>query len=119
MTQHKGLTAAQVADRIARGQVNRTPRSGWRDYGQIVARNLFTWFNAMVLPAAIALLVLGLRENSREGMYGALAVSGMAIVNTALGLFQEIRAKRHLDKLAILVETKTRVLRDGQVVEIP
>lgn len=104
---YAGLKSAQVAERIRQGQVNRTPSAHLREYLQIVSRNLFTWFNAMVTPAAIALFVLG-------NFQGAIAVSGMALVNTALGLSQEIRAKWHLDKLAILVEEKARVLRDGQ-----
>jgi cation-transporting ATPase E len=107
-----GLTAAEVAERVRRGQVNRAPRSEWADYANIVARNVFNWFNAMVTPAAIGLILL--REYQ-----AALAVSAMAIVNSLLGLVQEIKSKWHLDKLAILVETKARVLRDGQESEIP
>src|SRR5947209_1376158 len=107
----QGLTAAEVADRVRRGQVNRTPSSAWADYAQIVRRNVLTLFNALVLPAAVALFYLG-------KVQGGLAVSGMAIVNTVIGLVQEIKAKRHLDQLAILVETRVRVLRDGQPQEI-
>ena len=66
----KGLTAAEVAERVQRGQVNRTPRSDWADYANIVARNVFTWFNAMVAPAALGLFLL--REYQ-----GALAVSAI------------------------------------------
>ena len=62
-------------------------------------RNLATVFNALIVPAAIALFLLG--EVPRGG-----AVSGMAVINTLIGLAQEIRAKRHLDRLAILVETQ-------------
>ena len=107
-----GLTSAEVAQRIGAGQVNRAPRTELRDYTQSVARNLFTWFNAMVTPAAAALFVLG-------EVQGGIAVSGMAIVNTAISLIQEIRGKIHLDTLAILVETRARVLRDGQALTIP
>jgi cation-transporting ATPase E len=106
-----GLTAAEVADRIRQGQVNRSPRADLADYAAILRRNLFTLFNLMVVPAAIALFSLN------EPQAG-LAVSGMAIVNSTLGLVQEIRAKHHLDRLAILVETRVRVVRDGQVREI-
>jgi len=66
----------------------------------------------MVVPAAVALFVLGEYQ-------GAIAVSGMAIVNSAIGLVQEVRAKRHLDKLALLVEARARVVRDGTVRAIP
>jgi cation-transporting ATPase E len=107
----KGLTAAEVAQRVQRGQVNRTPRSDWADYAGIVARNIFTWFNAMVAPAALGLFLL--REYQ-----GALAVSAMAVINSLVGLVQEIQSKRQLDRLAILVATRARVLRDGREVTI-
>ena len=90
-----GLTSAAVAQRVARGEVNRVPRSDWIEYRSIIARNVLTLFNALVVPSAIALFLL--REYA-----GAWSVSGMALINSALGLMQEIRAKRHLDKLAIL-----------------
>src|SRR4029077_13125201 len=48
-----------------------------------------------------------------------ISVTGTALVNTLIGLFQELRAKRQLDKLAILNESKVRVVRDGKIGEIP
>src|SRR5689334_3439602 len=102
----QGLTSLEVAEHVRRGEVNRMPRKQLVDYGRIVARNLFTWFNAMVVPAAVALFILG-------EFQGGIAVSGMAVVNTVLSLAQEIRAKWHLDHLAILVEAKSKVWRDG------
>jgi cation-transporting ATPase E len=107
-----GLSAEEVAERTRRGEVNRSPSSGLVDYLQILRRNLLTLFNAMVVPAAIALFIL-------KEYQGAIAVSGMAIVNSAIGLAQEIRAKWHLDKLALLVEARAKVVRDGKVLEIP
>ncbi len=106
-----GLTVAEVAQRSARGEINRVPRSDRAEYLAIVVRNLCTLFNALVAPAAVALFLLG--------EYGdALAVSGMALTNLFLGLIQEIRAKRHLDRLTLLAETRVRVVRDGQVHQI-
>jgi cation-transporting ATPase E len=107
-----GLTSAQVAERVARGRVNRAPRSDLADYRAIVARNVLTLFNALVVPAAVALFFL-------RDYKAAWSVSGMALVNTLIGLVQEIRAKWHLDKLAILAETKARALRDGREQLIP
>ncbi len=107
MASDQGLTASEVAARVARGEVNAVPRSDLREYLDILWRNLFTLFNGLVLPAAIALLLLG---KTKDG----IGVSGMALTITVLGLIQEIRAKRHLDKLALLTETRARVLRDGQ-----
>src|SRR5437868_7692203 len=108
----RGLTATEVAQRVARGQVNRAPRSDLAEYGAIFRRNVLTLFIALVVPAAVALFVL-------RDYKAAWAVSGMAVANTLIGLVQEVRAKRHLDQLAILTETKARVLRDGAEVVIP
>ncbi|HEX5271830.1 MAG TPA: HAD-IC family P-type ATPase, partial [Gemmataceae bacterium] len=102
----RGLTAAEVAERVARGQVNRPPRSDLAEYRAIAARNLLTVFNAIVIPAAVALFFFGRYA-------AAWSVSAMAVLNSLIGLVQEVRAKRHLDKLALLSEAKARVLRDG------
>src|SRR5262245_18150645 len=107
-----GLTSAEVADRVARGLTNRVRRSAAAEYWDIVSRNVLTLFNALVVPAAIALFLL------EEKPWPGLAVSGMAVANTVLGLAQELRAKRHLDRLTILAEARVRVLRDGEVREV-
>jgi cation-transporting ATPase E len=106
-----GLTSAEVAHRVALGQVNRVQRSDLAEYRDIAVRNVLTLFNAMVVPAALALFFL-------DAVKDALAVSGFALTNTLLGLIQEIRAKRHLEQLALLAEGRARVVRDGQVVEV-
>jgi magnesium-transporting ATPase (P-type) len=107
-----GLSLAEVAAKTAAGQVNRARRSDPAEYADIVARNVFTLFNALVVPAAAALLIL------RDWKAGA-TVSGMAAANTLLGLAQEVRAKRCLDRLTLLAEARVRVLRAGRVCEVP
>jgi cation-transporting ATPase E len=102
----RGLSAAEVAERVARGQVNRAPRSDLAEYRAIAVRNVLTLFNALVVPAAVALFLL-------ERYAPAWSVSGMAVINSLIGIVQEVRAKWHLDRLAILTATRARVLRDG------
>src|ERR671912_269127 len=102
----RGLTVAEVAERVGRGEVNRVTRYHGAEYRDILSRNLLTLFNALVVPAAVALFLLG-------EWRGAVAVSGLAVLNTAIGLAQEVRAKRHLDRLAVLAEPRARVVRDG------
>src|ERR1043165_1190079 len=101
-----GLTGAEVSQRVTQGLVNRAPNAGWAEYRDIAARNILTLFNALVLPAAVALFVLG-------DYAAAWAVSAYAVINSLIGLVQEIRTKRHLDQLAILTDPRARVLRDG------
>jgi cation-transporting ATPase E len=107
-----GLTSAEVAQRVARGQINRVRRSPAAEYAGIVARNVFTLFNFLVVPAALALFHLG-------DLQAAVAVSGMATTNLVLGLVQEVRAHRHLNRLTLLAEARVRVQRDGQAAAIP
>src|SRR4051812_46295584 len=93
--QPPGLASAEVEERRRQGLVNRLERSDAAEYLDIVRRNVLTLFNALVVPAAVALLLL------RDYTAG-LAVSGMAALNTLLGLAQEFRAKRQLDRLTLL-----------------
>ena len=102
----RGLSEVEAAARAARGLANRPPPAGGAAYRAIAARNLLTPFNALVVPAGAALLLLG-------DLRGAWAVGAMAAANAALGLAQEVRAKRHLDRLDLLAETRARVVRDG------
>ncbi len=108
----RGLTSAEAEQSRILGHVNRVRRSDAAEYRDIVLRNVLTVFNALVVPAAIALFLFGKYQ-------GAVAVSGLAIINTVLGLVQEVRAKRHLSRLTLLVETRVRVVRDDKEVEIP
>jgi cation-transporting ATPase E len=108
----RGLTSAEVAERVAAGHVNRPPTNDWLPVLDILRRNVLTLFNALVVPAAIALFVLG-------DYRGAWAVSAMAMANLAIGLTHEFRAKRHLDQLSLLGETRVRVRRNGNENSIP
>lgn len=101
-----GLTASEVADLTRRGLVNRGRRSAWADYAVIASRHLVTVFNLVVGPTAVVLFATG---DWRAGV----SVTGTALANTAIGLVQEFRAKRQLDRLAILTARKARVVRDG------
>lgn len=112
MTPATGLTAAEVADRTRRGLVNRSRRAAWEDYLVIASRHVFTVFNFVVVPTAIALFLYG-------EWRAAISVSGTALANTVIGLWQEVRAKRQLDRLAILTARRARVVRDGHEQIIP
>ncbi|MCX7702293.1 MAG: HAD-IC family P-type ATPase, partial [Gemmataceae bacterium] len=102
-----GLSWEEARRRAAAGEDNRVRVSLWTAYRDILIRNLFTLFNLLVVPAAIALFLLG---DWRAGW----AVSGMAVVNTAISLVQELRAKRLLDQLTLLAEPNVTVLREGK-----
>ncbi|MFT3883711.1 MAG: HAD-IC family P-type ATPase [Gemmatales bacterium] len=106
-----GLTSLEVHDRQKRGLVNRVKTRVWLEYGSIVVRNLATWFNALVVPASIALYHL-------EEYRGAIAVIGMMVINTIVGLTQEIVAKARLNRLTLVAATQVRVIRDNKTQSI-
>lgn len=101
-----GLTNEQVQERIAEGKVNVNENPNTRTYKQIILENTLTFFNFL----NIALLVLVLFVRS----YKNSMFMGIILINTVIGIIQEIRVKKTIDKLAILTESKTVVLREGK-----
>ena len=107
-----GLTSAEVADRVRRGLTNRFQPRTSRTVAQILADNLFNIFTITLAVLLGLLLALG-----RVG--DTLFAGGSVVANTLIGLVQEIRAKRALDKLAALSASTARVRREGQSVDLP
>lgn len=105
-----GLTAAQVAERVAAGRTNDVPSRASRSIGEIVRANVLTRFNAIVGVLFAVILVIG---PIQDGLFGFVI-----IINTLIGIVQELRAKRTLERLAIVGEARPRVRRDGVVVEL-
>ncbi|MFD0272731.1 cation-translocating P-type ATPase [Kitasatospora sp. NPDC127111] len=106
-----GLTAAEVADRVARGDVNDVPVRSSRSAREIVRANVFTRFNAIIGVMFGIILVVG---PIQDGLFGLVIVA-----NTAIGIVQELRAKKTLDSLALIGEARPQVRRDGTVQQIP
>ena len=106
----QGLTAAEVADRVARGQVNDVPPVPTRTVAQIVRANVFTQFNAILGAMLAIILVVGPLQDALFGL--------VLIANAGIGIVQELRAKRTLDRLTVLTAPRARVMRDGEVREI-
>ncbi|MYW02795.1 HAD-IC family P-type ATPase, partial [Streptomyces sp. SID3343] len=105
-----GLTAAEVAERVADGRVNDVPTRSARSAAEIVRGNVFTRFNAIIGTLFVVILIVG---PVQDGLFGLVIVA-----NTAIGIIQELRAKRTLDALAVVGEARPRVRRDGRSVEL-
>lgn len=106
----RGLTAAQVEDRIERGQTNAITSSTSRSLADIVRANVFTLFNGIILTAMVMVLIAG---SWKDAVFGFVI-----IINTGIGIVTELRAKYTLDKLSILVASDYLVRRDGNDVEV-
>ena len=106
-----GLTDEQVNERIAEGKVNADENPNTRTYKQIIKENTLTFFNFL----NIALLVLVLLVGSYKNAFFVCII----VINTLIGIAQEIRAKKTIDKLAILTARKSVVIREGQKWTVP
>jgi cation-transporting P-type ATPase E len=106
-----GLTTAQVEERRLRGEVNSVPTGTSRSVMSILASNLFTRFNVLLGVLLAAILVIGPLQDALFGL--------VLLVNTPIGIVQELRAKRTLDRLAVLAAPTAHVIRDGAAQEIP
>jgi cation-transporting ATPase E len=105
-----GLDAQAVAARVEAGLVNTAPPAAGRSVAQILRANVFTTFNAILGTLFVIVLVVGPPQDALFGV--------VLIVNTGVGVFQEVRAKRTLDRLAILTAPRARVLREGEIAQI-
>ena len=106
-----GLTVKEVSQRIESGQSNAVKTSTSRSVKDIVRANVFTLFNGIIFVAMVMVLVTG---SWRDAVFGFVI-----IINTGIGIFTELKAKRTLDKLSILVASDFLVRRDGEDVEVP
>ncbi|ROQ81825.1 cation-transporting ATPase E [Streptomyces sp. CEV 2-1] len=106
----RGLTAAEVAERIARGEVNDVPVRSSRSLREIVHANVFTRFNLIIGVLWVIMLSVAPIQDSLFGF--------VIIANTGIGIVQEWRAKKTLDSLAVIGEAKPTVRRDGVAAEI-
>ncbi|OUD02483.1 HAD-IC family P-type ATPase [Streptomyces swartbergensis] len=100
-----GLTTAQVAERVARGQVNDVPVRSSRSTVDIIRANVFTRFNAIIGVLWLIMLVVAPIQDSLFGF--------VILANTGIGIVQEWRAKKTLDSLALIGEVRPTVRRDG------
>ncbi|MDG5801698.1 HAD-IC family P-type ATPase [Streptomyces ossamyceticus] len=101
----RGLTAAEVAERVARGEVNDVPVRSSRSLVDIVRANVFTRFNAIIGVLWLIMLFVAPIQDSLFGF--------VILANTGIGIVQEWRAKKTLDSLAVIGEAKPTVRRDG------
>ena len=106
-----GLTSEQVAKRVEQGADNRPVDSPSKTVKEIVADNLFTYFNLVFLVIAVLLALVG--------SYRDLTFLPIIISNTLIGIFQEMRSKATLDKLTVLNAPVTTVIRNGEEQTVP
>lgn len=106
----KGLTAAEVEERIEEGRVNILSTSATKSVGKIVLENVFTFFNMIFVFIAVILIAVG--------AFKELTFIVIIVLNTGIGIVQELISKKKLDDLSVLAKTKVKVVREGQIYEV-
>ena len=106
----QGLTSSQVEQRKKDGLTNITNKNYTKPYWKIICDNVFTFFNMLLTFIGIALLLVG--------SYTDLLFMAIMIANMSIGIFQEIRAKKTIDKLRLVTAPTATVIRDGAAVSI-
>jgi cation-transporting ATPase E len=106
-----GLSAAQVAERQDSGLTNDQGKQPTRTTGQILRANVFTRFNTILAVLLVVIIIVGPLQDALFGF--------VLVANSGIGIIQELRAKRTLDRLSVLSAPTARVVREGEVAEIP
>ncbi len=107
MTEPLGLTESEVLRRRAAGQGNNVNFSTSRSYWQIIQANAFTFINTVLFGIGLVLIILGHPDD-------AFVTGGLVMLNVIVGVVQEGRAKRALDKISLLTRPTVTLIRDGQ-----
>lgn len=105
-----GLTSDEVRERVEKGLTNHADISTQKTVGQIIKSNLLTYFNLIFLILTVLLCIVGSFRN--------LTFLPVIIGNTVIGIFQELRAKKTLDKMSMLNAPHSIVVRDGEQKQI-
>ncbi len=101
----RGLSAAEVAERVATGRVNAVPHAPVRTLAEILRANVLTPVNAIIGTLFVLILAVGRPKDS--------VFAGVIISNAVIGIVQELRARKTLNELALLNAPRARVVRDG------
>jgi cation-transporting ATPase E len=102
-----GLTEQEAVERRSRGQGNNVrPKTG-RTYSDILIQNTFTFMNVIFFLIGAVMIVLGLWSD-------AIITVGVVAMNVVIGISQEMRAKRQLDKIALLTRPTVKLVREGK-----
>ena len=107
MNQPHGLSELEVVARRAQGQGNNVKLQTSRSYVDILRQNAFTFINTVLFAIGLVLILMG-----RTG--DAVVTAGLVLLNVIVGVWQEGRAKRKLDQIALLTRPRATVIREGR-----
>ena len=107
----KGLTSEQVNQRKEDGLINKTKKHVTKSYTLIIYENVFNFFNIILFIVCAAMIVARIE-------FIKFFFMGILVLNIGIGLYQDIRARRLIDKLKVVSSVQVNVLRDGEIKQV-
>ncbi|MBR3177856.1 HAD-IC family P-type ATPase [Candidatus Saccharibacteria bacterium] len=107
----QGLNSEEIAERVKAGQANVSVKAPFKTTGQIIRDNTFTYFNAVFLVLAVILFSVG--------AYRSMTFIPVIVANTLIGIIQELRSKKVLEKLTITSARDATAIRNGKEQKVP
>jgi len=116
--QLNGLSQNEVQQRINNGQINRSTVTKTKKISQIIIENVFSVFNLVITSVILFLLYFFITTGDERLLYDTIGTTFVISLNTFIAVYQEIRAKKALDKVSLLLKKEVKVIRDGKEITI-
>jgi len=109
-----GLTNSEVQDRITKGLQNRSTVTKTKRVREIILENVFSVFNLVITSVILFLLYFFITTGDTRLLYDTIGTTMVITLNTVIAVYQEIKAKRALDKVSLLLKREVKVIREGK-----
>lgn len=110
----QGLSSKEVSERISAGLQNKASKPKTKTIPEIFIENIFSVFNLVIVAIIIFLLYFYLSTADKRLLLDSIGILTIALLNTFLAIYQEIKAKHALDKVNLLLKKEITVIRDGE-----
>jgi len=109
-----GLTTSEVRDRISKGLSNKSAKPKTKTYSGIFIENVFSVFNFIIFAITLFVLFFFFKYNDVRLLLDSIGICTIGITNTFIAIYQEIKSKRALDKVNLLLKRQVCVIRNGE-----
>ena len=113
-----GLSHNEVQERINKGLQNRSTVTKTKKIREIILENVFSIFNLVITSVILFLLYFFITTGDERLLYDTIGTTFVISLNTFIAVYQEIRAKKALDKVSLLLKKEVKVIRDGKEIVI-
>jgi cation-transporting ATPase E len=118
MNDIRGLTNNEVIERINSGLTNTAIKPKTKTYNEILVENIFSLFNLIILGVIAFVVIFYVINKDFKLILDAIGIATIGIVNTSIAIYQEVKAKKALDNVNLLLKKQVSVIRDSKIQEI-